>query len=234
MSDTATASVGPAPTAIEPSRVLVLNDDEQHLIVETVDSILGPYTTGNGEIRKLAAEDNGVPWHSLRALRNRVAHGDEYDNPADELVRTTLRKRRLETELRRCNQTIERTTETVVEELVDRGDSGGKHAATGASYRIDRKIWAKVVKADEKVTPEEKHAAAVALVAADLGDFVREDFNTNTVSAYFREQIKEWDAAQRALPEHERTPRAAAEFLPPELVGFIELDDTPTIQVRAS
>jgi hypothetical protein len=231
VSPTATASAGPAPTAIEPSRVLVLDDSEQRLLIETIETIFHAF-----------AGDDSVPHASLRRLHDLIAYGEEYANPTDELVRTTLRKRRLEGEIRRCNAAIERTTEMVVEELADRGDSGGKHAATGASYRIDRKVWARIdvdvegLPKDEadRRRAEAKAAAAAAMQAnADLAVFVREDFNASTVSAYFREQIKAYDEEQRALPEHERAPRAAEDFLPDELRGLLKLDDTPTIQVRA-
>jgi hypothetical protein len=79
-----------------------------------------------------------------------------------------------------------------------------------------------------------KGAAGHVLREVGLGDFVRPDFNLNTLSAYFREQIKEYRETQLALPEHERVPKAASEFLPEELRGLIELDDTPTITVTRS
>lgn len=228
-----TLPIEPPPTAIEPSRVLVLNDDEQRLVIETIESIVAPFIDEEGVARQLAADDQGVPVRSLMMLRDRVAYGDEYVNPVDELTRITLRKRRLENEVRRCNIRIAQVEEQVVEEFAEAGDTGRKHAGTGATLTLARKIWAKVVKQGEKATPDEKAAAAEGLIAAGLDDFVRPDFNTNTVSAHFRELINAYDAEQRQLPEHKRVPRPAADFLPPELQGLIELDDTPHITVRA-
>lgn len=207
----------PAPTAIVPDRVIVLSEAEQHII------LLDAHSRADNTDDSTAAR-----------LANRIAYGDEYDNPLDELVRTTLRKRRLEAELRHCNARISELDEVVVEQIAEQGATSLKHAATGATARIDTKLWAKVCKAGEKVSDDEKAAAAEGLKAAGLGDFVKPGFNTNTVSAYFREQVKAHRAEQAALPEHERRPLPASAFLPPELVGLIELEDTPTISVRAS
>lgn len=218
-------------TALRPDRVMVLTEREQALICDTLETVA----------LRLGA-DPSVPWRALAAIHSRVATGDEYVNAADDLVRKTLEKRALEAHLRLLNERIAAVEEQVVEELVERGDRGGKHDATGASYTLRRQIWAKVpvdvegLSRDQAtaVRADAKAAAGRALIAAGLGDFVREDFHSGTLSAYFREQIKAHDEAQRALPEHERTPKAADEFLPEPLRGLIELDDTPHITVRAS
>lgn len=202
-------------TAVAPDRVLILNEHEQQ-------SILSALTTADP-----------VP-ASWEALADRVAYGDEYADPLDELIRVTLRKRRLEAAVRQCNARISDLDQVVVEQIAEQGATSLKHAATGATARIDTKVWAKVCKSAEKVSDDEKAAAAEGLKAAGLGDFVKPGFNTNTVSAYFREQIKAHRAEQAALPEHERRPLPVSAFLPPELVGLIELEDTPTISVRAS
>ena len=218
-------------TAIRPDRALVLTEREQTLILDTLETIA---------LRDLGGDE--IPWQALARLHSRIASGDSYDNPTDELVRKTLEKRALEAAVRRLNGRIADLDEMVVEELAARGDRGGKHDATGASYTLARKIWAKLPVDVEGLPREQadairadaKAAAGQALRDAGLGDFVREDFNLNTLSAHFREQIKAYDEAQRALPEHERTPKAAEEFLPAELRGLIELDDTPHITVRSS
>jgi hypothetical protein len=179
-----------------------------------------------------------------RRLASRLLYGDSYDNPTDELIRTTLEKRALEQAVRRLNGRIADLDQQVVEELIERGDTGGKHAGTGASYHVGSKLYARLVVERLGVDPSAlskpeadvhrataKVAAGAALIEAGLGDFIRPDFNLNTLSAYFREQIKEYRETQLALPEHERVPKAASEFLPEELRGLIELDDTPTITV---
>lgn len=209
----------PLAGAIEPERVLVLNDDQQRLIAEALHH----------------AED--VPhleYANPRALRLLITDGQEYANPVDELTRTTLRKRRLEAEVRRCNKAIERCEGLVVAELLERGESGAKHAATGATLSLTQKVWAKVVRAGDKPTDDEKAAAGEALIDAGLGDFVKPAFNTNTVSAHFRELYNAHLAEQQALPEHQRRPLPVDHFLPEPLVGFIELTNDPAISVRAA
>lgn len=203
------------PTAIRPDRVLVLTEREQEIIAQLLAN---------------TAEDVGA----RRALYGRIAYGDEYADPVDELARTTLRKRVLESEIRRANKRIEDLKTYVVEDLTEQGVSSVKHAATGATLRITRKVWAKVCRSGEKVSDEEKAAAARGLVDAGLGDYVQPGFNTNTISAHFRELIKEHDAIQQSLPEDRRRPMAASDFLPPELLGLIELTDDPDISVTAS
>ena len=206
----------------------MLNDEEQRILL---------YALSHLEVERDGIGDR----HLVERLRHRVAHGDEYANPTDELARVTLRKRRLEGEVRRCNIAIERVEQLVCEDLLEQGHSKVGHAATGATLSLDRKLWAKLdVDTDdlakdeaEAVRAAAKAAAGDALIEAGLGDYVRSDFNLNSVSAYFREQIKAYDAEQLELPEHERVPRTADSFLPEALRGHLRLDDTPRISVRA-
>lgn len=165
----------------------------------------------------------------------------EYISPTDELTRITLRKRGLEEEIRRINRRIAEVEQTVVDELIARGESGAKHAATGASLRLKRQVWAKLdvdtegLSSDEEtlVKAELKGRAGGALMEAGLGDYVRPDFNLNSISAYFREQVKAYDAEQAELPEDQRVPRDVESFLPEPLRGLLRLDATPKIEVRA-
>jgi hypothetical protein len=209
------------PTAIRPDRPVVLTEREQLKLAQAM--------------HYLAMGDD----LEARRLASRLLYGDSYDNPTDELIRTTLEKRALEQAVGRLNGRIAELNEVVVEELIERGDTGGKHAGTGASYRVGSRLYAKLRIPLEHVRREDveplrastKAAVGQTLIEIGLGDFVRPDFNLNTLSAYFREQIKEYRETQLALPEHERVPKAASEFLPEELRGLIELDDTPTITV---
>jgi hypothetical protein len=212
------------PTAIRPDRPVVLTEREQLKLAQAM--------------HYLAMGDD----LEARRLASRLLYGDSYDNPTDELIRTTLEKRALESAVRRLNGRIADLDQQVVEELIERGDTGGKHAGTGASYRVGSKLYARLV-VDVNGMPRDqaealragvKGAAGHVLSEVGLGDFVRPDFNLNTLSAYFREQIKEYRETQLALPEHERVPKAASEFLPEGLRGLIELDDTPTITVTKS
>jgi hypothetical protein len=210
------------PTAIEPSRVLVLNEDEQRELLQALPLVDDHPSSGPGRL-----------WE-------RLAYSDEYANPTDELARVTLRKRRLEAEVRRCNITIARVEEQVCEELMAAGHRKVTHAATGATLALDSKVWAKLDVDTSDMSKEEadavradrKAAAGDMLIEVGLGDYVRNDFNMNSISAYFRQQIKDYNAEQAELPEHQRQPRTAQSFLPAELDGYLIIDDTPHITVR--
>lgn len=215
--------------AVEPSRVLVLTDDEQRIIIDA----LAKFAPSRAELGDR---------HLVDRLHQRFRHGDAYANAIDELARVTLRKRRLEGEVRRCNIAIERAEEQALEDLAELGVDGAKHKGTGASLSITRTIRARL-DVDTTGMPKSeadaerahaKAAAAVALEQAGLGDYVKPDFNLNTVSAHFRQIVNDHVAAQLELPEHERQPRPAGEFLPVELRGHLVLDDKPTISVRAN
>lgn len=210
-----------APTAIEPSRVLVLDDAEQRLLLD-------------------AMQASRIPGAAIEDLYFRLMHGEEYNNEVDELTRQTFRKRRLEAELRRINARIEVLTEIVVDSWAAEGISGLKHEATGASLSRDDTLWAKLdVDTSEMSSDEEKLARAAVKARAgqvlqDLGlEFVKPDFNLNTLSAYFRELVKNAREAERAKPEHERRPIVPSDLLPDELRGLIRLNDKPSIKVNA-
>jgi hypothetical protein len=218
----------PEPTAVEPSRVLVLNDDEQRILMHA--------------LTRLAPEREDLgDRHLVQRLHGRIAHGDEYVNPTDELARVTLRKRRLEGEVKRCNIRISRVEEQVLEDLQRDGHKSVGHAATGATLTVTRMLWAKLDVDTDDLTEDDakavrataKAAAGDALIEAGMGDYVRSDFNLNSVSAHFRTLVKAYDDEQAELPEHERRPRAAESFLPEALHGHLVLDDNPTISVRA-
>lgn len=217
--DVAGPDVLPEPTAIEPERVLIVNDDQQRLLITALNA---------------AGHNHDLDYANPIALRDLVAYGHEYVNPVDQLARVTLRKRRLEEEVRRCNATIARVEAMVAAELMERGEKKVTHAATGASLSLDQKVWAKVVHVGEKITDEEKHAAGQALKAAGLGSFIKLGFNTNSVSAHFRGLYKDHLEEQQALPEHQRRPLPVEHFLPEQLKGFIELTNDPAISVRAA
>jgi hypothetical protein len=170
-------------------------------------------------------------------LRGRIFYGENYVNETDELVRVTLRKRRLEEEVRRCNRRIADLEPVIVEQLLELGVSGMKHDGTGATLRRTDRAW--IVYADKDLDSAGKAAvkAQAAAVMVDLGgevsDLVRADYNGNTVSAYFREKYLALVADELAKPEHERRPVDPDSVLPEPLRDYLRLDAQPHIQVRA-
>jgi len=211
-----------APTAIEPQRVAVLTEDEQHLIVDV-----------------LRGDFSSVVWFDAKLadrLARRLAHGDEYATPADELARITLRKRRLEEEVRRINRRIADVEQQVIEDLAQIGARSMKHDDTGCTLRRDDKIWVKY--ADETADTEQRaeikaQAGAIMQTLPELADFVRPDYNGQTVSAYFRELYRNEVALQADKPEHERRPIDPDALMPEPLRDLLRIDATPHITVRA-
>lgn len=222
----------PAPNAIRPGRVLVLNEYQQRHMLEAFREFASPVG-----VPEFEAEPR-QPWALLADM---IETGDEFLSPTDELVRLNLRKRIVEAHVKELDARIAELTEAVVAEMHERGDRSGKHAATGANYRIDEKVWAKLaLNVDGMSREEEADARAdlkrrIAPVLRDLGLDelvpVTEDWNLNKLSAVFRGLVNEHREQQRELPEHERRPMTVAEFLPPELEGLVELTDAPKIVV---
>ncbi len=203
-----------ATTAIAGTRVIELREDEIATIADALDA------SGKTVDIKLAA---------------RIADGDEYANEADEYARLTLRDRRLKTERSAIGRRLAELEQALIEDMTEMGVDSLKHAATGKTIRIDSKLWAKYEFEGEKPTDEERAAAGQALIASGLDQYVVPSFNTNSVSAYFREQLKAWKAEQADLPEHERSPLTddvLRSFLPDGMQDLWRLDNTPTLVVR--
>lgn len=233
MSDNATAPAAEErPSAIEPARVMVLDEQEQWTALNVLAFVID------------AAEENGnAGAHPLEErLLERIEHGDTYANPTDEYVRRTFRKRRLEAEIRKENARLAELDTQLVEEWAERGCSGEKHEATGASLSLSRRVYAKLdvdtsgLPSDAASSIRAQHKAEVGDVLSKLDEFaplVRSDFNLQTLSAVFAEFIRNYDEDQRHLPDHERVPKAPADFLPDELHGLLVIDATPHVTVRA-
>lgn len=214
------------PTAIEPARVMVLTEAEQYELLDTLqvtDDIVCDLPP------------------SLVTLRARLQYGDTYVNATDEFVRRTHRQRRLEAEILREKKRIAELEEMIVDDWMANVRSGDKHAPTGATLSLGRTVRAKLdvdTNGLSKEHADQVRAQCKAQVGAVLqqfdetADMVRPDFNMNTLSAYFREQIKTYDEEQRALPEHERRPRDPDSFLPEPLRGLLKIDAAPRITVR--
>lgn len=229
MSDNATAQGGspPASTAVEPSRVLILDESEQYALLDALEHPANVARAGRQQ-----------------AVYNHVAYGPEYWNATDEFVRTTFAKRRLEAEIRKLNARLTELDEQLVEEWTEAGRNKDGHEATGATLHLSKRVWAKLDvdtgglsrDAADSLRRGVKAQLADRLQSLDepeLAGLVKPDVNLQSLSAIFAERVKEYDEEQRMLPGHERVPRAAADFLPDELRGLLVIDATPHVQVRA-
>jgi hypothetical protein len=210
----------PPATAIEPLRVMVLNEDEQRELLSIM--------------REFVENPFQPPSHPLY---NRIAYGDEYEDEMDELARTTLRKRRLEAEIKRCNMTIERLTEPVVERLAEIGAKSLTHE--GSSTRIQRDDAVRLTYADPDWGKDEQALARSMSgeIMEQLGDeyaaFIVPTYNANTVAAHFRERYKARLAEELDKPEAERQPVNADDVLPEPLREWLSLSVKPRVKVTA-
>lgn len=194
--------------------VVELRDDERNLIVNAL----------------LACQNDGPGQLPLAA---RLQDGDEYVNEADEYARLTLRDRRLKAERSAIAKRLRELEEPILEQMAESGQSAFKHDATGKTIARDDKLRAKYAKEGEKPTDDERRLAGDVLINAGLDQYVVPGFNSNSVSAHFRETWKQIKAANDELPEHERKPLPDPNtLLPDAMKGVWELDVTPTLVVR--
>lgn len=136
----------------------------------------------------------------------------------DRFVQVKARKAELERELRIVKDELAPLEEQLLEEFAAEGVAGKRHAQSGKLVSISRRVWARAAGGD-------KAAACQALRAAGLDEFVAESFNTNSLSALYRERLRERTEAGEHV--------ALDDLLEPELRGHIELTEDQTLSVRA-
>lgn len=207
----------PTVNAIEPARVMVLSEEEQAAIL---DAYLEKFD------------------HMVGArLALRVAEGDEYVDEVDELARTTLRKRRLETEIKRCNMTIERLTEPVVERLAEIGARSLTHEASGTRIQRDDQVYLKYAgewSKDEQALARVRAGETMEALGGEYASFIQPTYNSSSVGAFFRERYKAALAEQLEKPEHERVPVEPDSVIPDELREWLSLSVKPRVRVTAT
>lgn len=99
-----------------------------------------------------------------------------------EFVELSDRKAALNEMLKRNAEKLAAVERRLLDQFADLDEGGGsiRLPSLGRTVYVHRQLWANARGGD-------RGRAAEALEAADLGDFVEPSFNTNTVSAYFRE-----------------------------------------------
>lgn len=95
------------------------------------------------------------------------------------------RKRALERELKQLVVEIARLEEVVLNQFIDSGVDAIK--VDGSTLYLHKQVWAGVA---EGYTKEQ---AVDELKEVGLGDYVHETFNVNSLSAYYREAVRETD-----------------------------------------
>lgn len=155
----------------------------------------------------------------LAGLRAEIAARAAAGTTLDQFVALTHLKRELDAALADVKKALAPRAAEMVADLQAAGTDGVRHSASGAMVSIGRKIWARATTS--------KPDACAALKAAGLGDYVEEGFNTNSLSAYFRETYKTEAAARREAGN--LAPITMDDLLPASLADHVALTEDFTL-----
>lgn len=148
----------------------------------------------------------------------------------DRFVELTTLKRQIDAAKRRLSEQLAVAQTELLEELVERGESKVGHAASGKTAYINRRIWARVARADKDATPEEHEASAAGLRAAGLAEFQGVKVNVQGLSAYFSELVKR--EAEKRRTAGDPRPVELDELLPEPLRGLIDLTEDTVLGLK--
>ena len=126
----------------------------------------------------------------------------------DRFVDLTAKKKELSAKLDTLKKDLQ-VAEHEVLEMLERQGMASVKTKSGATVYMQRQVWARAKDGD-------KDRAAAALKHAGLTEFVSETFNTNTISAWFRECERE----ERPVPE--------------EVAEAFQLDEVFSARVRGA
>ena len=128
-------------------------------------------------------------------------------------ARLLNQKADIEADLSKVNKKLAKTEGQVLEKLSELGVDSVKVGAEKRTLYLRKVISARLV--------GDREAAKTGLRAAGLDDLLREDFNLQTVSSHFREELGEhYDDVSSVLPA--------------ELAGLLEIQEVFRIGHRSS
>jgi hypothetical protein len=157
---------------------------------------------------------------ALRQLVDTLLEQAEADETTlGQVVELTAIKRELDVAIKTVKDKIAPRHDELLDAFGQEGVTSKRHAESGKLIYVNRRIWA-------RPAGEDKADACQALKAAGLGEFVREGFNTTSLSAYFNEQVKNAEADGQPVTDLEQ-------LLPQELRGAIALTEDHKIGVRS-
>lgn len=164
------------------------------------------------------------------AVREHIGQLAEEGNLVDQFVSLTVLKRDLDEVKRKLAAELSDREAELLEDMVDNGQRRIGHTATNKTVYINRKVWARVVKAGKVTTPEEHAVTAAALREAGLSDYQGVKVATAELSAYFRELLKQESARREASGE--QRPVELQELLPAPVRGFIDLTEDTVLGLK--
>lgn len=141
-------------------------------------------------------------------------------------VELELQRRRLEEDLKANREEAGPLERELLQEFA--ADGVQNLRINGVLVYVQRELWAGIVRDDperDRATPEELARAVEALKDAGLDDYVKETFNTQSVSAYVREQVRNagLDTAE---------PAAMYAALPSAFAGTISVSEKFSLRTR--
>lgn len=109
---------------------------------------------------------------------------------ARRFIELTSRKRAIDAEKREIQKELDDLETEILDEFADEGID--RISVDGYTIGLRRDIWARPAK-DPDTGETLRDAAVNALRAAGLDDYVKEDFNVQSLSAYVRELVDNGD-----------------------------------------
>ena len=125
-------------------------------------------------------------------------------------------KKGLEEELEEIKGSLKTISDQAIELMAENGVQ--KTTIEGNTVYIHEQIWA-------SINPEDKEAAFEAMRANDLGDLIKETVNTNTLSSWVRDYIKETNEGMMFIESKD-------ECVPEELRGHIKVSNVTQLRMR--
>lgn len=142
----------------------------------------------------------------------------------EQYVAAVKHKNALQAQAKQASEDARELEAALLEEFA-RENVRAKVTPDGSNVHIIRKVYARPAGGVAN-----RPVAAAALKAAGLDDFVHEDFNVNSLSALFREEIKRRESEGQPVTDLDVL---LADMYPP-LVGAIALTDDHKLGVSAA
>jgi hypothetical protein len=138
----------------------------------------------------------------------------------------TLRRKH-EADLKEAKSELELLQRQLLQVFEQNGIQNMK--VNGMTVFLYRQLWAGIAKQGQEATVEERTTACNALKQANLGIYVYEQFNSQSISAYVREAVKNGDELPECFVMLERGRNVG-----PEHFGKIAVTEKYELRTRKS
>lgn len=122
---------------------------------------------------------------------------NEYQDKLARFVELAKEKKSLDSSIKEIDRELKPLEAELIEHFTEMGQQSAK--VNGVTVYLHRQLWAGPAKLDNGESDYE--TTVTALLDAGLGDMVQTRFNTNTLSAWVREQECNEGTGEPVLPE---------------------------------